>query len=549
MDIYKHFYVKQLNEAIPLSVAKFFAKDWDKSRLADWFDDKYRIYLPLSGSVEEEENAASGVELKVKERLKEHGYEVKDYKKGIVFNKKYNRNEKIGKVLRKIDKDLLQLFNDDKTRTGVKMKKKDPIVVISRHPYDIAGMSTDRGWTSCKNLGTGKIYGKDENEFKPNSAYLKDEVHSLLIAYLVNPKDKNIQNPIARVNIVPYLNNRLQLGYVVEDQTYPKDLAELKIIKVFADTVKEWLKSKQGELKGTYKVNPFAYSDELDPTQAFPENVHEGGVWTKNTWHNGIWKDGRWQGKHWVQGEFRKGTWTRGTWWDGVFGTEDADLTDAIWEDGLWKNGEFYDSSFRKGTWNNGHFFGGVFGIKGRPESAIWNDGVFSGGVFHGTWENGTWEFGDFIDGIWLGGKWEDGIWKGREWVVGWIWDEGKVGNWKPGDLWDEGFVRTRQNPAEYFGLNEETNMKKKQKLQEDIFKRRGLEKRGVHRATYKGPKQFQVRGRKHAEEILRQNNIEYERAQVVDKSPIGFDTVIYKNIDSENPIAMLLDGTTLTIY
>jgi hypothetical protein len=34
-----------VQEALPLSVAKQFSKNWNKSRLKDWFNGKNRIYL------------------------------------------------------------------------------------------------------------------------------------------------------------------------------------------------------------------------------------------------------------------------------------------------------------------------------------------------------------------------------------------------------------------------------------------------------------------------------------------------------------------------
>jgi len=68
-------------------------------------------------------------------------------------------------------------------------------VVLSRHPYDVAGMSTAKRWRSCKDTVSGC-----------NRHYLDTEVGHLLIAYIVNParKGKDLLNdPYARLLVLP----------------------------------------------------------------------------------------------------------------------------------------------------------------------------------------------------------------------------------------------------------------------------------------------------------------------------------------------------------
>ena len=116
-------------------------------------------------------------------------------------------------------KDFIRAFNQRPTPFDGK-------IIISRHPYDIAGMSTGRGWTSCMNL--------DEGMYK---YYVESSLmHGVLIAYLTkandtikyrNPADKkrpftpnaqglelrakrgvtniNLQNPTSRLLIKPYV--------------------------------------------------------------------------------------------------------------------------------------------------------------------------------------------------------------------------------------------------------------------------------------------------------------------------------------------------------
>lgn len=77
-------------------------------------------------------------------------------------------------------------------------KRKRLNIIISRHPYDIAGMSTGRGWTSCMNLTNG-MYRKYVMSSLMNGA---------LIAYLCDANDTNIKSPLGRVLIKPYYNSK-----------------------------------------------------------------------------------------------------------------------------------------------------------------------------------------------------------------------------------------------------------------------------------------------------------------------------------------------------
>jgi hypothetical protein len=69
-------------------------------------------------------------------------------------------------------------------------------IVYSKHAYDIAGMSTDRGWTSCMNIYTGM-----------NKHYIQHDIkEGTIVAYLIKESDFNINNPTARLSIKPYVN-------------------------------------------------------------------------------------------------------------------------------------------------------------------------------------------------------------------------------------------------------------------------------------------------------------------------------------------------------
>ena len=105
--------------------------------------------------------------------------------------------------------DVVTFFNQHRIP-----KERDFVIVISRHPYDIAGMSTGRGWTSCMNL--------DDGQYKDYVA--ASVVNGGLIAYfcykndttdLVDSQGKhhknskiNIQHPLGRVLIKTYYKKK-----------------------------------------------------------------------------------------------------------------------------------------------------------------------------------------------------------------------------------------------------------------------------------------------------------------------------------------------------
>jgi hypothetical protein len=184
--------------AIPLSLIRPFLKSWNKSRYASLFQkydhDKnaYRIYLPLSGKASEKKII---IPKAILNEIQSQGYEIDSYTAGIarrVDNPK--KVIKIGKLLK--TPALKKEYDNDPQRTAIKNTKM--WIVISRHPYDIAGMSFDRGWTSCMDLKDGVEKGHIKADIK----------YGTLVAYLINESDKNINAPIARILIKPYTNGK-----------------------------------------------------------------------------------------------------------------------------------------------------------------------------------------------------------------------------------------------------------------------------------------------------------------------------------------------------
>lgn len=136
-----------------------------------------------------------------------YGYDIIDYRRGICRDKD-GREIKIGKLLNRLGEDrLLKTYNNSKQN----MLKNigDLQVVISRHPYDIIGMSTDRGWTTCHDL--------DDKRYGGMHLYgLRNDLKSgVLVAYVIRKSDRNIKNPISRCLI-----NRGFSGLFVDGNVY-----------------------------------------------------------------------------------------------------------------------------------------------------------------------------------------------------------------------------------------------------------------------------------------------------------------------------------------
>ena len=193
----------------------------------------------------------------------------KEYKDGVIYNhtdteKKQGR--KIGRILNSLiskDADAERLLNAFKTDPLRNAKKDDYKVIISRHPYDIAGMSTDRNWTSCMNLGTKGLHYTTKDRGM-NARYVNNDIaEGSIVAYLVPGDDKNangkmeIRRPVSRILMKPhehrdnYSNVAFSLG-----RTYGIDNAK------FTKFIKNWLaEGLNKDAKGEYMIRDGLYSD------------------------------------------------------------------------------------------------------------------------------------------------------------------------------------------------------------------------------------------------------------------------------------------------
>lgn len=249
-------------EALLPSQYRNLVKGWDRQRYAEIFKNPqyrhdrkgYRVYIPIESS-QSADAPKSPTQTQIERFLDENGFDLVDYVKGIVYNREKKQNIKIGRVLNKLKAtDLLNAFNVDKTREG---KKSEYMAVISRHPYDIAGQSTDRGWTSCMNLKNGGY-----NNYVP-----LDIREGTVIAYVTRVNDTNLENPTGRVSIKPFVDilGKAQVYFGIENQVYGSS------VPGFIETVRKWVNqvNQTHELDdvAVLKFNPRLYHDSGLATQ------------------------------------------------------------------------------------------------------------------------------------------------------------------------------------------------------------------------------------------------------------------------------------------
>ena len=238
---------------------------------AAWFPDGGRVYLEFSPIGQSTE---SWIDKDIKDLIDGLGYTVtpESYRGGYCFKGK--NQIRIGKIINNewanekkdaqrkfqagelynleeeiitIDKyyqELSQTFTNSPLRSA--KESFQFYIVISQNPHDVASMSTDRDWFSCMDLDDGAQREDVYKEIKVGS----------LVAYLVRADDKEIKKPIARISIKRFMDRRGKSVAVTEETVYGQDVSGFK------DAVKQWLKSKQGNVPpGVYQRCGGQWSD------------------------------------------------------------------------------------------------------------------------------------------------------------------------------------------------------------------------------------------------------------------------------------------------
>lgn len=262
--------IQELLEAIPLRKAKEYRKEWDpntylalfKSQPYEHDKNYFRLYIPVEYEQDKDQvEKPLVVPPEVEKQVKDKGYEIVDYKNGLAAKKDDKKRQiRIGKLLAD-NETAKKAYEQDPQRALVKAAKEKFLVCISRHPYDVAGSSTDRGWTSCMNL-IGGI----------NRHYVAADVQKgTIVAYLIKESDKNIKNPISRILIKPFISkaSKKDILLVPEQRTYGTNSpAFTKAVEHFCKKV------NAGRAAGLYCVKSGLYKD----TAAMGKKILHGDI-------------------------------------------------------------------------------------------------------------------------------------------------------------------------------------------------------------------------------------------------------------------------------
>ena len=148
---------------------------------------------------------------------------------------------------KKID-ELVKLYDEiPEIKRARENKTKTFYIVFSKHAYDVAGMSTNRGWTSCMNLYSGI-----------NKHYIQYDVSAgTMVAYLVANDDLNIKRPVARVAIKPFVNtdDSTDVFYEPEEKVYGSPP------HTFLEAVDKIINEAQPGKTGRFKMVDTLYCD------------------------------------------------------------------------------------------------------------------------------------------------------------------------------------------------------------------------------------------------------------------------------------------------
>jgi hypothetical protein len=148
--------------------------------VAKVFGKEDRIYFHLK------DESRSPVQDEIEAWLAKSGYTDIDYVGGMATDNRKNRR-KIGKILAD-QPGYLKAFVDDPARSTRKL-----MVVLTRHPYDVARGSFGRGWQSCRT-----------DSYSVKSTGGREAAAGVLAAYLIREDDPNIHDPLTRVFLKPY---------------------------------------------------------------------------------------------------------------------------------------------------------------------------------------------------------------------------------------------------------------------------------------------------------------------------------------------------------
>jgi hypothetical protein len=292
-----------LNEAVNFLTQK------QKDKVDDWYGtdrhirerhdevfgkDNDRITIPLDRSNEEPLNhnhldSMGGFPGMLTRHLKDHGYTIKDYVKGLavktdeheknmaegrparhysigkIINKLPNRNgnpdskfsDEISGLMNKKGKHMSvsDAYNADPMRAS---GKGDHVMVVTRNKYDVAGVSTNQNWSSCMNIVDGC-----------NRRYLPKDIENGTLAVFLAHKDHetNDLKPLARISAKLHTSDDgLEHQFVPENRYYGNPHP------TFKKAVGEFFEKHYPLGEKDYHMHPSLYAD-TGRTTIFKRNM------------------------------------------------------------------------------------------------------------------------------------------------------------------------------------------------------------------------------------------------------------------------------------
>lgn len=214
----------------------------------------FRVYMPIGLSLAQHNVV---IPLPVRMAVRKAGFRVTDYlaKRCVKLNDKEQKNVfNIGKVISKDAVAKAAFDNDPQLQNS---SSAEFTLVVSCHPYDVIGMSTGRDWdeTSCMRLGDGR---EDYNDGSNARFLAHDVAEGTLVAYAVRTADTNIQKPLGRCLLKPFLSmdGKEHILYRRETDVYGNPVPGM------AETVNRFLRKLNADVPaGMYKLNEKLYDD------------------------------------------------------------------------------------------------------------------------------------------------------------------------------------------------------------------------------------------------------------------------------------------------
>lgn len=135
------------------------------------------------------------------------------------------------------------------------------LIVFSNHPYDIAGMSTGRSWSSCMNLYDGV-----------NKNFVSNDIQEgTFIFYIIYKDDLNIKNPIGRGLVKPYIDtdNPDNVHYLSSRKGYKLTSEESNYVYGLINLIQDT------NPKTIFTFNSKLYCHEYDDIHSYRKNFQE----------------------------------------------------------------------------------------------------------------------------------------------------------------------------------------------------------------------------------------------------------------------------------